>query len=230
VVFDMDGTVTEDLVAPWAVRSGTAEIFQAYRDLGYAVILLTGRWTGDLSGFAGFSLADAADFLGIPLCEEICACVWWDPDGSCTEELCEEVCVPAETILDITDVMPFATPELFAWLTELWVELNGLPTPDRTITSPRFILPNDIETFKIEVMQGLIDEGFELSHAYGDDPTDFVAYQAAGIPVEGTFSLRRLLTQDDCLGEGYAACIRDGFEPHTAEYVRALPQVCNTPE
>ena len=53
VVFDMDGTISEDLVAPWAMRSGTPEIFQAYQDKGYEVILIGHAGHPEVEGTMG---------------------------------------------------------------------------------------------------------------------------------------------------------------------------------
>ncbi|MCP5056873.1 MAG: hypothetical protein GY937_09135 [bacterium] len=225
VIVDLDGTMTDDLIAPWALRDGTAELIEAYQGLGYEVIVLTGRWVGDLSGFGGISAVDVADFFDWPLCQEICACVWWDLSGNCTKRICEDVCAPALSLFDLTDIITFATPEFVRWVTELWIDWNGL-TPDEVITSPTFIFPVEIIDFKIEVMQSLIDEGVVLTHGYGDDLADIVAYEAVGIPADGLVGARRLLTESDCLGD-FTHCVADGFGPHIESYVSEQLPVCD---
>jgi hypothetical protein len=199
-----------------------------YHDKGYEVIVLTGRWNTDLRGLE-VSADDITTFLGIPLCSEVCVCPLPDPGGGpcLVEEECEEVCVPADSIIDLSNILPFATFDLMQWLTDLWLDYNNLYA-DRVYLSPNFIFPPlEIRDFKVQIMNELIAEGYDLVHSYGDSWEDFDASTTVGIPVNGTFSTRRVLTESDCLGFNYLYCIQDGLEQHTASFVSGLPQICS---
>jgi hypothetical protein len=65
-------------------------------------------------------------------------------------------------------------------------------------------------------LNAYIERGWRLSYAFGDSPTDFVAYQRAGLPRKRVFALKRK-GRSTCEEGVYGACL-DGWR----EYLEAV--------
>jgi phosphatidate phosphatase PAH1 len=89
-----------------------------------------------------------------------------------------------------------------------WLEKNDFPAGNLHVAQ------NDTERkhaadFKAGVLNSYIAHGWRLSYAFGDSPTDFIAYQRAGLPRERVFALKRKW-RDSCEEGVYSACL-DGW-------------------
>jgi hypothetical protein len=228
VVFDIDGTLTQDELLFWTVRDGAPEAVQAYSDLGYQVILLSARWSLDVTDFDTLSLEDLGDYLGlcVDACEDVCL-----PFIGCHEVCLPDPCDAAgylESLIDPSDLTEWLPdhPGLIEWLTLLWLEHNDFPDPDLLVLPDELLLSEEARfAFKANALEDLAADDFGFHYAYGNMTSDYDAYATAGIPVSRTFALKGLFQSacDGSAGSDFAQCIPGSYDPHTASYIDAQP-------
>lgn len=78
---------------------------------------------------------------------------------------------------------------------------------------------SDPATFKAKVLQAYANGGWKLAYAYGDSKSDFIAYQAAGVPPDHTFALKRRGT-DRCNAPAVVRCL--GSWSESLPYIRSV--------
>jgi hypothetical protein len=227
VVFDIDGTLTQDEYLFWTVRGGAPEAVQAYADLGYQVVLLSARPSLDVTGFDTLSLEDLGDFLGLCVnaCEEVCF-----PFIGCYEVCAPDPCDAAgylESLIDPSDLSEWLPdhPGLIEWLTTKWLEDNGFPEPDHLVLAPTLLVSEqDRFAYKADALADLSDDlGFH--YAYGNMTSDYDAYASAAIPVGRVFAAKGLFASacEGQAGTDFAQCISSSYDPHTASWIDAQP-------
>jgi phosphatidate phosphatase PAH1 len=96
-----------------------------------------------------------------------------------------------------------------------WLERNGFPPGTLHVAQSSRDRENAAD-FKLRVLNSYIERGWRLSYAFGDSPTDFAAYQGAGLPRERVFALKRM-GRSTCEEGVYGACL-DGW----SEYLEAI--------
>ncbi|MDP3357093.1 MAG: HAD family acid phosphatase [Polaromonas sp.] len=153
VVFDIDGTLTPDVLTIFEAREHAADAAQLFAKKGYKIFYLSTR--------AGFVSAN------IP-----------------------------------------------GWLTS-----NRFPSGSVLVaqTDEERDFPDD---YKARMLKKIISEEWDISYAYGDSYTDFLAYARAGIPKERVFALQRRYDPHCHRGE-WNKCLK-GWTEHL-EFVRSVP-------
>lgn len=100
-----------------------------------------------------------------------------------------------------------------------WLASNRFPSGSVLVaqTNEERDLPDDYKTGMLEKITG---EGWDISYAYGDSYTDFLAYARAGIPKDRVFALLRRY-DTHCQRGDWAKCLK-GWAEHLA-YVSSVP-------
>ena len=88
-----------------------------------------------------------------------------------------------------------------------WLKLHGFP-PGNLHAAQSLDERRNAADFKSRVLDAYAAQGWHLAYAFGDSPTDFIAYQRAGLPRERVFALRRK-GRDACEEGVYQACLTD---------------------
>jgi hypothetical protein len=96
-----------------------------------------------------------------------------------------------------------------------WLKENGFPAGN-IHAAQTFQERSNAADFKLRVLSSYIARGWRLSYAFGDSPTDFIAYKRAGLPKERVFALKRKW-RDTCEEGAYNACL-DGW----TEYLKTI--------
>jgi hypothetical protein len=89
-----------------------------------------------------------------------------------------------------------------------WLNENSFPAGHLHVAQSSQERENAAD-FKLRVLNSYIASGWRLSYAFGDSPTDFIAYERAGLPKERVFALKRK-GRDTCEEGVYSACL-DGW-------------------
>jgi hypothetical protein len=143
--------------------------------------------------------------------------VVFDIDGTLT---------PSET--DFFDVRPYAPEAVEAWLdlgyevilvtarpelfdllefaTQFWLMLSHFPDDLPLIMSDEILFTDEMRyEYKLEVLEDLQDDGYEVVYAYGNSSSDFDAYEDAGIPSAHVHALRNA-GESNCEPGAWVAC------------------------
>jgi len=125
-------------------------------------------------------------------------------------------------IVYITTRVPAFQSSLPSWLAARGFPAGGLHVAQTTGER------RNAADFKLRVLNSYVARGWRLAYAFGDSPTDFVAYQRAGLPKERIFALRRK-GSSTCEEGTYQACL-DGWSRYLQSLSGGTPPWGRGPE
>lgn len=111
-----------------------------------------------------------------------------------------------------------ARPELFDILefaTQFWLMLSNFPDDLPLIMSDELLITDQMRyEYKLQALQDLQDQGYEIVYAYGNKTSDFDAYEDAGVPSAQVHALRDS-GESGCDAGAWVACL-SGYGSHLA--------------
>ncbi|MCP5056875.1 MAG: hypothetical protein GY937_09145 [bacterium] len=118
-------------------------------------------------------------------------------------------------------VLLTARPSVVEIPTTLWLSTQGFPDVPIYFADRLLIAGAETRRYKRDAIWQIEDElGLEFVLAYGDSPTDFDAYEEAGLDPMSVFALLRQ-SDSDCQPGAWAECL-PGWEDHL-DFIDALP-------
>lgn len=102
-------------------------------------------------------------------------------------------------------------------ITRDWLLVNQF-APGNVYLNPAKPLGNNIEDFKAAYLKSLVDMGFVLDYAYGNQASDVKAYRRAGLSAEQIFVVGSYRPKKSALSLGH------GFEQHY-DNIRSEPNI-----
>ena len=93
------------------------------------------------------------------------------------------------------------------WPLPDWLEDHDFPAGDLYVPQT-WEEHREPQPFKQQILQQLIDDGWQLEWAFGDSTSDFRAYAEVNIPQDHVYALQRE-NADECESGPWAACLKN---------------------
>jgi len=111
---------------------------------------------------------------------------------------------------------------VFRASTESWLADNGFPEEELYMAPSLLVTDQSRIDFKTETLTDIEADKAQVTYAYGDSSTDFVAYANIGVSASKVFALQRA-GASECQSGTWAACLVD-YVGHLG-YIAAQPAV-----